>query len=69
MFLERFRNVVQMILTKNPQIFFGLRPDHGSPPLNGKSPPIRGANLRGGTYGYRLIIQTDVQNRIIQMSV
>ena len=50
MFLERFRNVVQTILTQNPQIFFGLRPDHGFPPLL--------ENLHregGGTYGYRLM--------------
>ena len=56
MFLERFRNVVQTILTQNPQIFFGLRPDHGfPPPLIRRSLLIRGGNLRGGTYGYRLI--------------
>ena len=43
MFLERFRNVVQTILTQNPQNFFGLRPDHGfSPPLIRESSLIRG---------------------------
>ena len=42
MLLERFLNVVQTILTQNPQNFFGLRPDHGFPPLNEKSQPIRG---------------------------
>ena len=29
MFLERFRNVVQAIVNKNPQNFFGLRPKKG----------------------------------------
>ena len=56
MFLERFRNVVQTILTQNPQNFFGLRPDHSFPPLIRESPPRRGGNLRGGTYGYRLMV-------------
>ena len=58
MLLERFLNVVQTILTQNPKKNFGLRPDHGFPPPNEKSQPIRGGKPKGGgTYGYRLMCQ------------
>ena len=51
MFLERFRNVVQTILTQNPQKFSAFARIMVPPPLIRESPPRRG----GGTYGYRLI--------------